>query len=60
MRYAARILSACGVLLLLATPAWAHPSPELHVHGGALAPLLALAVVLGAVLLLRRFRSRAG
>ncbi len=53
-----RILTGCGAVLL-ATPAWAHPSATPHTHGGELIPLLASAIVLGMVLLLQRSRSRA-
>lgn len=59
MRYAAKTLATCGALALLVTPAWAHPVAEPHLHGDALPLPLALAVVLGTALVLRRFRSRA-
>ncbi len=60
MRYWKSVFTACGALALLVTPAWAHPSTSFHVHGDELVPMLALAAALGALLVLRRFRSRAG
>lgn len=60
MRYWKRIVTTCAALMLFAAPAWAHPSATPHAHSEELVPLLAAAVGLGAVLLLRRSRSRAG
>ena len=60
MTYWTRILTGCGALALFVSPVWAHPAAAPHTHGNELIPLLASAVVLGAVLLLRRSRSRAG
>lgn len=55
-----RVLTGCGAVVLLVTPAWGHPSPTPHAHGNELTLLLASGFVLGAVLLLRRFRSKLG
>jgi hypothetical protein len=58
MRYWKSVFTACGALALLVTPVWAHPSISFHVHNDDLVPLLALAAAVGAMLVLRRFRSR--
>ena len=60
MRYSTGIFAGCGALTLLVTPAWAHQSGNFPVHGDALVPMLVLAAAVGALLALRRSRSRAG
>jgi len=57
MRYGRSVLTAFGALVLLANPAWGHPSSEVHVHGEELVSMLVLGAALGALLLRRRSRS---
>jgi len=57
MRYGKSILTAFGALVLLVTPAWAHPSSGVHVHGEELVSMLDFGAALGALLLRRRPRS---
>ena len=59
MWYCKRILSACGAVALLATPAWAHASSSFHVHSEDMVLLLIVAGALGAALAFWRARSRA-
>jgi len=55
-----KAFTACAAMLLLATPAWAHPSARVHLHVDQVIPVLTLGAALVAALLLRRTRPRAG
>ena len=48
-----RALAAVGAAGLGVTPAWAHPSPDLHVHSGEIVGLVAASLVAIIALLAR-------
>ncbi|HTL04166.1 MAG TPA: hypothetical protein VL241_00345 [Gemmatimonadales bacterium] len=52
------VLLACAAQVLLASPAWAHPSVRPHLHADQLFPVLTLTAALWVAVALRRSRTR--